>query len=111
MLPLPVEVAFDRAAVDILGPFIVQAIGQNRYVVVFSDYLTRWCEAFPVPSVEVNAIACLLAGEIIGRHGAPRVLLSDGGNKFLSKLVLKVCIILQIQKVTPSSYHPQRLDF
>ena len=77
----------------------------------YSDCLTRWCEAFPVPRVEVNAIARLLAGEIIGRHGAPRVLISDGGNKFLSKLVLKVCIIFQIQKVTPSSYHPQRLDF
>ena len=91
----------------------IQAIGQNRYVVVFSDYLTRWCEAFPVPRVEVNAIARWLAGEIIGRHGAPRVLLADGGNKFLSELVLKVCtcIFFQIQKVTSSSYHPQRLDF
>ena len=37
----------------------------------------HWCKAFPVPSVEVNAIARLLAGEIIARHGAPRVLLSD----------------------------------
>ena len=61
--------------------------------------------------MEVNAIARLLAGVIIGRHGAPRVLLSDGGNEFLSKLVLKVCITFQIQKVTPSSYHPQKLDF
>ena len=56
-------------------------------------------------------IARLLAGEIIGRHGAPRVLLSDGGEKYLSKLVLKMCIIFQIQKVIPSSYHPQRLKF
>ena len=58
--------------------------------------LMRCCEAFPVPRVEVSVIARLLAGEIIGRLGAPRVLLSDGGNEFLSKLVLKVCIIFQI---------------
>ena len=42
----------------------------------------HWCKAFPVPSVEVNAIARLLAGEIIARHGAPRVLLSDSTEQF-----------------------------
>ena len=40
-------------------------------------------------------------------HGTPRVLLSDTGAKFLSKLVAEVCKIVQIQKVNTSSYHPQ----
>ena len=69
LLPLPVEGAFDRVAVDVLGPFKPSS-RQNRYTVVFSDYLTRWCEAFPVPSVEAFVIARLLADEIIARHGA-----------------------------------------
>ena len=51
----------------------------SRYIVVLSDYLTRWVEAFPVPSVEATVIARLLVNEIISRHGAPRVLLSDRG--------------------------------
>ena len=106
LLPLPVEGAFDRVAVDVLGPF-KPSNRQNRYIVVFSDYLTRWCEAFPVPSVEANVIARLLVDEIIARHGAPRVLLSDRGTNFLSKLVAEVCKIFQIQKVNTSSYHPQ----
>ena len=80
---------------------------QNRCIVVFSDYLTRWCEAFPVPSVEANVIARLLVDEIIARHGAPRVLLSDRGTNFLSKLVAEVCKIFQIQKVNTCSYHRQ----
>ena len=58
LLPLPVEGALGRVAVDILGPF-KPSYRQNRYIVVCSDYLTRWCEAFPVPSVEVNAIKLL----------------------------------------------------
>ena len=74
---------------------------------VFSDYLTRWVEAFPVPSVEETVIARLLIDEIISRHGAPRVLLSDRGTNFLSKVVAEVCKIFQIQKVNTSSYHPQ----
>ena len=79
----------------------------SRYIVVLSDYLTRWVEAFPVPSVEATVIARLLVNEIISRHMAPRVLLSDRGTNFLSKVVAEVCKIFQIQKVNTSSYHPQ----
>lgn len=106
LLPIPVEGAFDRVAVDVLGPFPLSNKG-NRYIVVFSDYLTRWCEAFPVPSVEATLIARLLVDEIISRHGAPRVLLSDRGTNFLSKIVADVCKIFQIHKVNTSSYYPQ----
>ena len=39
-LPIPVEGAFDRVAVDCLGPF-PESYSGNRYIVVFSDYLKR----------------------------------------------------------------------
>ena len=67
----------------------------------------RWVEQFPVPSVEATVIARLLADEIFSRHRAPRVLLSDRGINFLSKVVAEVCKIFQSQKVNTSSYHPQ----
>ena len=59
LLPIPVENVFDRVALDILGPFLVSRKG-NRYICVFSDYLSRWCKAIPVPSVEASIIARLL---------------------------------------------------
>ncbi|CAB4022052.1 Hypothetical predicted protein, partial [Paramuricea clavata] len=39
LLPIPVENAFDRLAVDCLGPFPLSDAG-NRYVVIFTEYLT-----------------------------------------------------------------------
>ena len=63
LLPIPVAGAFDRVAVDVLGPFPPSSKG-SRFL-VFSDYLTRWVEAFPVPSFEATVIACLLIDEII----------------------------------------------
>ena len=105
LLPLPVANAFEQVAVDVLGPFPVSRKG-NRYVVVFSDFLTRWTEAFAVPSVEASVIARLLVDEIIARYGAPKTLLSDRGTNFLSKRVAEVCKIFQIHKVNTSSYHP-----
>ena len=50
-LPIPVDSASDRVAVDCLGPFPVTHSG-NHCIVVFCDYYSRWPEAFAVPSVD-----------------------------------------------------------
>ena len=47
LLPIPIEGAFDRVAMAILGPFPVSE-DRNRYIIVFSDHYTRWPEAFPL---------------------------------------------------------------
>jgi len=102
LLPIPVENAFYRVAVDILVSFPVSRRG-NRYICVFSDYLSRWCDAFPVPSVEASVIARLLVDEVISRHdGAPKVLLSDRGKNFLSKLPVTT-IVHSVRLVDNSS--------
>lgn len=106
LLPIPVENAFDRLAVDCLGPFPLSIAG-NRYVVVFTEYLTRWPEAFAVPSIDAATIARLLVNHIVTTHGAPRTLLSDRGSNFLSALVRSVCDLLNTKKVNTTAYHPQ----
>ena len=106
LLPIPVENAFDRLAVDCLGPFPLSNAG-NRYVVVFTEYLTRWPEAFAVPNTDARTIARLLVNHIVLTHGAPRTLLSDRGKNFLSSLVRSVCELLNTKKVNTTAYHPQ----
>ena len=54
LLLIPVEGAFDRVAVDVLVTFPCSS-KVSRYIVVFSDYLTRWVEVFPVSSVKVHS--------------------------------------------------------
>ena len=56
LLSIPVEGAFDRVAVEVLGLYPVTNSG-SRYIVVFSDYYTRWPEAFALPSCEAHRIA------------------------------------------------------
>lgn len=41
---------FDRVAVDVLGP-LLPSLKRNRYIVVFSEYQTRWVEAFAISNV------------------------------------------------------------
>ena len=105
LLPIPVSAAFERIAVDILGPLPVTWKG-NRYIVVLVEYLTKWPEIFPVQNTEAITIARLITEEIIPRHGAPRTLLSDRGSNFLSAIVKEVCNLYSIKKLNTSAYNP-----
>ncbi len=106
LLPIPVDGAFDRVAMDILGPFPATHDG-NRYIIVFSDYYTRWPEAFAFPSTEAPRIAQIIVNQILSRHGAPRTLLSDRGANFLLTIVKEVCSIINTCQLHTTSYHPQ----
>lgn len=106
LLPIPVDGAFDRLAVDCLGPLPVTWSGK-RYIVVFTEYMTKWPEIFAVKNIDAVTIAQLLVNDIIPRHGAPRTLLSDRGQNFLSLLVAEVCKIYSIKKLNTTAYHPQ----
>ena len=50
--PIPiVDGLFDRVAVDVLGPFPL-TFNSNKYIIVFSDYLTRWPEVVAVNNAD-----------------------------------------------------------
>ena len=74
---------------------------------VFSNYYSRWPEAFVIPSIDAATIAGLLVGEILCQHSAPRTLLSECGSNFLSELVSEVCRKMNTTKLSTSAYHPQ----
>ena len=52
-------------------------------------------------------VARLLVEEIIPRHGAPRVLLSDNGSEFRSRLLKEVAALVRTEQRHSSPYHPQ----
>ena len=97
LFPIPIEPPFHHLGVDCMGPLPVTDSG-SRYIVVFTDYFTKWVEAFAVPSIEAEQIARLLLDEIIAHHSTPHELLSDRGQNFLSKVVEAVCDFYQIRK-------------
>ena len=103
---LPVEGPFDRVGVDILGPFPVSKSG-NRYVIVFTDYLTKWAECFAMKTVEAETVAKIYVEEVVCRHSAARELLSDRGKNFLAKIVKEVCEFVNTVKINTTSYRPQ----
>ena len=71
--PIPVSGAFDLMAVDVMQ--LPTTENGNQYVVVFSEYLTKWIEVFAVPNQRAETIARLFVEQVICRYGIPNRLL------------------------------------
>ena len=93
-------------AVDIMGPLPETANG-NSYVLVVGDYFTRWMEAYPIRNQEAVTVAQKLVDEFFCRFSTPEQLHSDQGSQFESRLISKICKLLNIHKSHTTPYHPQ----
>ena len=96
---------FEKVAMDILEVPLSER--GNRYILVVSDYFSKWVEAFALKSHTAPVVAEILVDQIISRCGAPNQLHSDQGPEFESKLISEMCRILNIDKTRTTGYHPQ----
>ncbi|GFU39554.1 transposon Tf2-6 polyprotein [Trichonephila clavipes] len=72
LVPIPPAIApFHRIGIDLLGRFPKSAHG-NKWIIVCTDYSTRYAITKALPTAEVDEIAKFLLEEIVLRHGAPR---------------------------------------
>jgi hypothetical protein len=97
---------FSRVGIDVVGPLPRSERGK-KYLIVATDYVTRWCEARATKDKSARTIAKFVLEEIICRHGPPNELLSDRGLEFLNKTVAELCNLFKIYKSFTSAYHPQ----
>ena len=67
---------FELLRWDLMGPFPT-SINSNKYILVMTKYLTRWCEATALPNAIVNLVAQAFLHKVIFPHGCPQQLLSD----------------------------------
>ena len=85
----------ERLGIDILGP-MTQTRRGYRYVLVISDYFTRWAEAFAMKNIEAvtaaDLLVDLLVKEFICRYGIPRQIHSDQGRQFESDVFQQMCL-------------------
>ncbi|MHB1799638.1 MAG: reverse transcriptase family protein [Vulcanimicrobiaceae bacterium] len=105
--PIPVGQPFEMVGMDFIGPIHPKTKSGNQYILVFTDYLTKWPEAFATKDSTASTVAKYLVEEVIARHGAPIKLLSDRGKAFLSNIVDETCKLLGISQKFTTAYHPQ----
>ncbi|GFU64224.1 transposon Ty3-I Gag-Pol polyprotein [Trichonephila clavipes] len=107
LVPIPPAIAaFHHIGIDLLGRFPKSAHG-NKSIIVCTDYSTRYAITKASPTVKVNEIAKSLLEEIVLRQRASRVIITDRGSVFRSRLVFSVVDLRNIDHRFTTAYHPQ----
>ena len=91
---------------DIMGPLPESDAG-ILYIMVASDYFTKWVEVYAIPNQEAITVARKLTDEMFCRFSPPEQLHSDQGSQFEAQIMQEICKLLHIKKTRTSPYHPQ----
>ncbi|XP_043958900.1 uncharacterized protein LOC122823389 [Gambusia affinis] len=104
--PLPIiGTPFLRLGMDIVGP-VEKSKSGNRFMLVITDYATRYPEVFPLKTVKAKHVASSLI-QLFSRVGFPQEILTDQGTNFMSTLLKQVYKLLGIRSMRTTPYHPQ----
>ncbi|XP_076146551.1 uncharacterized protein LOC143131060 [Alosa pseudoharengus] len=104
--PLPIiSTPFERLGMDIVGPVEKSKAG-NRYMLVITDYATKYPEVYPLKSIKARSVAFCLV-QFFSRMGFPQEILTDQGTNFMSTLLKQVYQLLGIRSLRTTPYHPQ----
>ena len=96
----------DRIGIDHVGPLPRTPEG-NEYLLVVTDYFSKWAEAYPVPNVSAAVTADVLVTQFITRFGTPFVIHTDQGSAFESELFQNMTKLFEIEKTRTTPYHPR----
>ncbi|UYV72850.1 hypothetical protein LAZ67_10000987, partial [Cordylochernes scorpioides] len=107
LIPIqPPSFPFQKIGMDLLGRFPLSDKG-NRWIIVCTDYLTKYAIAKALPSGTAAEIATFILEEVILKHGAPREIITDRGRAFMSQMVKEVTTRCKISHLFTTAYHPQ----
>ena len=77
-------------SLDLVGPLACTEEG-NKYIIVVTDYFTKWPEARAAPTKEAFHVANFLF-DLFLRHGCPDITISDQGKEFCNQVNLVILL-------------------
>ena len=93
--PLSSPWPFAQWGLDIVGHF-PKAVGNKRYLLVGTDYFTKWVEVEPLANIRDVDAKRFVWKNIVTQFGISRTLISDNGLQFDSKAFRRYCYDLGI---------------
>uniref|UniRef100_A0A2N9HMF9 RNA-directed DNA polymerase n=1 Tax=Fagus sylvatica TaxID=28930 RepID=A0A2N9HMF9_FAGSY len=79
--PLSSPWPFAQWGIDIVGP-LPRAPGNKKFLIVATDYFTKWVEAEPLAHIRDTDAKRFLWKNVITRFGIPWAVISDNGTQF-----------------------------
>lgn len=106
LYPIPVMCEpFERVLVDCVGPLPRTKSG-NKFLLTVMCASTRFPEVFPLRKITAPVVVRALT-KFFSLFGLPKVVQTDQGSNFMSRLFAQVLKQLQIKHLCSSAYHPE----
>jgi hypothetical protein len=104
---LPLE-PFQKWGLDFVGLFKPPAAQTgNKYILVATDYCTKWVEAKALRDNTAKSTAKFLYENILCRFGCPIELMSDQGTHFINEVIATLTSHYAIVHKKSTVYYPQ----
>ena len=102
----PPESPFALIGIDYCGP-LKRTPRDNQYVLVITDYFTRYVTALALPDCTAETTAQALFNEYFCKFGVPICILSDQGSHFQNQLMNNIEKLIGYNHIYSTPYHPQ----
>nr|XP_009785655.1 PREDICTED: uncharacterized protein LOC104233891 [Nicotiana sylvestris] len=96
---------FMKWGIDIVGP-LLEDKGKVRFLLVLTDYFTKWVEAGAFKHVREKEIRDFIWRNIICRFGVTKKIVCDNGPQFIGAQIAKFFQSWRIKRITSTPYHP-----
>eukprot|EP00253_Pinus_taeda_P028971 PITA_28971 len=105
--PVNIEQPFEQWGLDIIGEIIPHSSEKHRYILIATDYFTKWVEAIPLKAANSEAIIEFIDQFIITRFGVPNTLIFYNASYFSSNSILEFVIKRGFKLKYSANYYPQ----
>jgi ribonuclease HI/transposase InsO family protein len=94
-------------ALDFIGQIHPSSSKGHRFILVATDYFTKWTEAVPLKNMTHQEVIRFITEHIVHRFGIPQTLTTDQGTSFMSSQVRDFAESLRIKLLNSSPYYAQ----
>ncbi|CAL2245408.1 unnamed protein product [Prunus armeniaca] len=94
-------------AMDLIGKIYPASSQQHCFIIVATDYFTKWVEAKAVKSTTSQEIIIFIEEQIIQRFGIPESIITDRGSYFISREMLDMAEAFKFRLLQSTPYYAQ----
>ena len=98
---------FEKWGIDFIGPIDPRSARKRRYIILATDYATKWVEARATVKNDAITATTFLFEEIMMRFGHPLELVSDRGKHFLNDVICNITSRYSIKHRKTTPYNPK----
>ncbi|KAL2631182.1 hypothetical protein R1flu_015868 [Riccia fluitans] len=98
---------FKKWGLDFVGPIYPAASNGHRYLLVATDYATKWVEAASLLDCTARSTAEFLYSYILARYGYPEEFISDQGSHFVNQAIKCLVDEFFVSHKTSTAYYPR----